>query len=96
LRGLKAALLTICEVVTYGSLLLLLPSVVVGLLFDFRVVEFLAYVMLAAVAGTAIMTGLAIHEGWYLEHLANSANSQSTPGRREPTLGGTTAGDQGD
>lgn len=93
MRGVKAALLTICELVTYGSLLLLLPSVVAGLLFDFRLVEFLAYVMLAAVAGTAIMTGLAMHEGWYLEHLVNS---QGTPERREPTLNGTTAGDHGD
>lgn len=83
LRSTKDALLTFFEVVAYGSLLLLLPSVLVGLLFDSVVGEILAQVVLVAVAGTAILTGIAIHEGWYFEHLSGWGVARE---RVEPSL----------
>jgi hypothetical protein len=58
-------------VVTYTALLLLLPCVVVGLVFDWRLTEILVQVMLVALAGTAILKTIAVHEGWYLEHLSD-------------------------
>ena len=72
LRDLKEALLTSCEMVAYGGLLLLLPCVPAALLFDgiWTLADIVAQATLAAVAGTAILTGVAIHEGWYLEHLS--------------------------
>jgi hypothetical protein len=70
LRQKKEALLTSFEVVAYGSLLLLLPGVVAGLIFDWSLTDILVQIMLFAVAGTAILTTIAVHEGWYLEHLS--------------------------
>jgi hypothetical protein len=70
LRQIKETLLTCFEVVAYGALLLLLPSVIAGLIFDWVLTDILAQVMLAAVAGTAVLTAIAIHEGWYFEHLS--------------------------
>jgi hypothetical protein len=66
----KAVLLTGFEVVAYGVLLLLLPCVVADLLFGCVLTDFLVQAMLVAVAGTAILTTIAVHEGWYLEHLS--------------------------
>jgi len=71
LQQIKEALLTCFEVVAYGALLLLLPCVVVDLLFEGILTEILVQVMLVAVAGTAIVTTIAVHEGWYLEHLSD-------------------------
>jgi hypothetical protein len=72
LLDLKEALLTSCEMVAYGGLLLLLPCVPAALLFDglWTLADIVAQATLAAVAGTAILTVIAIHEGWYLEHLS--------------------------
>ena len=70
LRQLKQTLLTCFEVVAYSALLLLLPSVVAGLVFDWIVTEILAQIILVAVAGTACLTTMAIHEGWYFDHLS--------------------------
>jgi hypothetical protein len=70
LRQLKQTLLTCFEVVAYSALLLLLPSVVAGLVFDWIVTEILAQIILVAVAGTACLTAMAIHEGWYFDHLS--------------------------
>ena len=64
------ALLTFFEAVAYGALLLLMPCVVAGLIFDSILTDILAPVMLIAVAGTAVLTAIAIHEGWYLDHLS--------------------------
>ena len=64
LRQLKEALLTCFEVVAYGGLLLILPCVLVGLVFDCMLTEILTSVTLVALAGTTVMTAIAIHEGW--------------------------------
>ena len=71
MQQIKEALLTCFEVVAYGALLLLLPCVVVDLLFEGILTEILVQVMLVAVAGTAILTAIAVREGWYLEHLSD-------------------------
>jgi hypothetical protein len=71
LQQIKEALLTSFEVLAYGALLLLLPCAVAGLFFDCFLTEILVQVMLVSVAGTAILTTIAIHEGWYLEHLSD-------------------------
>jgi len=63
-------LLTFFEVVAYGALLLLLPSVLAGLLFSWVLTEILAQIMLVSVGGTALLTAIAIHEGWYFDHLS--------------------------
>jgi hypothetical protein len=49
---------------------LLLPCVVARLIFDSILTDILALVMLIEVAGTIILTAIAIHEGWYLERLS--------------------------
>lgn len=67
LKRLKEALLTSFEVVAYGALLLLLPCVVADRIFDLMLAETLAQIMLVGVAGTAILTTIAVYEGWYLE-----------------------------
>jgi hypothetical protein len=83
LREIQKALLTCFELVAYGALLLLLPSVVASLLFDWILSDILVQVMLVAVAGAAILTAIAVHEGWYLEHLSRW---RLTRERFEPTL----------
>ena len=83
MRQIKEALLTFFEVVAYGALLLLLPCVVAGLIFDWIVTEMLVQVMLIAVTGTAVLTAIAIHEGWYFEH---SSGWRLTGHRVEPSL----------
>ena len=70
MRTTKEALLTGFEVVTYGALLLLLPCVVAQLIFGCPVTDTLVQVVLVGIAGTAILTTIAVHEGWYLEHLS--------------------------
>jgi hypothetical protein len=70
-------------VVAYGALLLLLPCVVAGLIFDSILTDILALVMLIAVAGTAILTAIAIHEGWYLDRLSGWGLTRN---RVEPSL----------
>jgi nitrate/nitrite transporter NarK len=78
LRKIKEALLTFFEVVAYGALLLLLPCVVAGLIFDSILSDILAQIMLVAVAGTVILTAIAIYEEWYPEHLSGwGAHPQS-------------------
>jgi hypothetical protein len=85
LRKIKEGLLTFLEVVAYGALLLLLPCVVAGLIFDSILSDILAQIMLVAVAGTAILTAIAIHEEWYPEHLSGWGLTRS---RVEPSLRG--------
>ena len=70
LRTIKEALLTCFEVVAYGALLLLLPCVVAELIFGCPVTDILVQVVLVGVAGTGILTTIAVYEGWYLEHLS--------------------------
>lgn len=70
LRRRKETLLTGFEVVAYGALLLLLPCALGGLIFDWILTELLVQVMLVAVGGTAVLTAIAIHEGWYFDHVS--------------------------
>jgi hypothetical protein len=44
--------------------------VVAELIFGWPVTDTLVQVVLAGVAGTGILTTIAVHEGWYLEHLS--------------------------
>jgi hypothetical protein len=81
--SIKEALLSFFEVLAYGTLLFLLPCVVAGLGFDWIVSDILVQVMLVAVACTAILTAIAIHEDWYLEHLSRW---RLTRERVEPSL----------
>ena len=83
MRRTKEALLTFFEVMAYGALLLLLPCVVAGLIFDSILTDIFALVMLIAVAGTAILTAIAIHQGWYFEHLSGWGFTRN---RVEPSL----------
>jgi hypothetical protein len=92
LRQVKEALLTFFEVVTYGALLLLLPCTVGGLIFDWILTEILVQAMLVAVAGTAILTTIAVHEGWYLEHLSDWRLERN---RAEPSLSAVPPSTQG-
>lgn len=70
MRQIKEALLTLFEVVAYGALLLLLPGVLAGFVFGWILTEILAQIMLVAVGGTALLTAIAIREGWYFDHLS--------------------------
>jgi hypothetical protein len=70
-RQIKEACLTLFEVVAYGALLLLLPGVLAGFAFDWILTEILAQIILVAVGGTALLTAIAIHEGWYFDHLSD-------------------------
>jgi hypothetical protein len=83
-------MLTVFEVMACGTMLLLFPCALAGLLFGFGLVDIVAQLMLVAVAGTAILTAIAIHEGWYAEHLSRFSRMEGvirrgTP-RQEPTL----------
>ena len=94
LRQITESLLTFFEVVSYGVLLLLLPSVVVDLFFGCTVTDILVQAMLVALAGTGILTAFAVHQGWYLEHLSGWGIAGD---RVEPSLGPPSApGEDGD
>ena len=97
LRRSKEALLTGFEVVTYGALLLLLPCVIAQLIFGCPVTDTLVQVVLVGIAGTAILTTIAVHEGWYLEHLSGwgLAGDRVEPSLRAqpPSPPGTDGGD---
>jgi hypothetical protein len=83
LQKLKEALLTSFEVLAYGALLLVLPCVVADRIFDWMLTEILAQAILVMVAVTAILTTIAVHEGWYLEHLSEWGLARD---RVEPSL----------
>jgi hypothetical protein len=79
-RNLKDLLLTLFEVSAYGSALLLLPCAIAGL-FGCTLSHILIPVLLGAVTGTVVLTGIAIREGWYFDHLSEGGVA---PGRAEP------------
>ena len=86
----KEVMLTVFEAVGCGSMLLLLPCALADLLFGFGLVDIVAHLMLVTVAGTAILTAIGVHEGWYAEHLSRlsrmeGVSRRGTP-RHEPTL----------
>jgi hypothetical protein len=84
MRKTKETLLTLVGAVTVVGALLLLPCVLADLAFGCALTEPLTQVLLFATASTAILTGIAIHEGWYADHLARLAGAE--PSRLEGTL----------
>jgi hypothetical protein len=82
-RQIKVGLLTFFEVVTYSTLLLLLPSVIAGLIFNWILTEMLVQIMLVGVTGTIVLTAIAMHEGWYFEHMSEWGLSRH---RVEPSV----------
>jgi len=84
MRKTKEALLTLFEAVAVVGALLVLPSVLVDLAFGWALTEPLTQVLLFGTASTAILTVIAIYEGWYGDHLARLAGAE--PSRLEVTL----------
>ena len=84
MRKTKEALLTLFEAVAVVGALLVLPSVLVDLAFGWGLTEPLTQVLLFGTASTAILTVIAIYEGWYGDHLARLAGAE--PSRLEVTL----------
>jgi hypothetical protein len=82
-RKLKDALLTLFELVTYGAGALLLPCAVAEVLFGWGLCDILVRVMLVAVPCTVVLTGVALHQGWYYDHLSGWGFDSE---RVEPTL----------
>ena len=79
----KTGLLTVFEVTAYGSALLLLPCALAGL-FGCNLSYILIPVILGSATGTAILTGIAVREGWYFDHLSGE---EVTRERVEPAPG---------
>ena len=69
----------------YGSALLLLPCVFAGL-FGCTLAYIVVPIMLGAVTGTVVLTAVAIHEGWYFDHLSGSDLAEERP---EPIFAST-------
>jgi hypothetical protein len=65
----KEMLLTFSEVAAVGATLLLLPCALAHLALGCELTDIVAQLSVVAVGVSAILTGLAIHEGWYLDHL---------------------------
>ena len=84
MRKTKEALLTLFEAVAVVCALLVLPSVLVDVAFGWALTEPLTQVLLFGTASTAILTVIAIYEGWYGDHLARLAGAE--PSRLEVTL----------
>ena len=76
MRKTKETLLTLSEAVAVVGALLLLPCVLADLVFDFELTEPLTQVLLFGTASTAILTVIAIREGWYADHLARLAGAE--------------------
>jgi hypothetical protein len=85
------ALLTLGEAATLAGALLLLPLVLAGLAFDWGFIEPLAAMVLLGAVSAAILTGVAVCQGWYGDHLCRLAGvdepSSSRP-RLEPIFEG--------
>ncbi|SEP49179.1 hypothetical protein SAMN02990966_07237 [Rhodospirillales bacterium URHD0017] len=93
MRKTKESLLTLFEVVTVGGGLLLLPCAVASIVVGCEIAEVVAQVVLLAGAGTAILTTIALHEGWYADHLSQLVQpaepSDGDARRVEPTWEGS-------
>ena len=83
MRNPKDALLTFFEVVTYGGGMLLLPCAVADLLLSWSSCSVVVPIILVAVPCTLILTGVALYEGWYYDHLSGWGFDSE---RVEPTL----------
>jgi hypothetical protein len=71
MREIKEALLTGLEAVAVLGALLLLPCTLALVTFGCDFTGLLSQVVLVAIAGTAILTVVAAHEGWYGDHLSS-------------------------
>jgi hypothetical protein len=84
-------ILLVGELLSIGAALLLLPCIFIDLAFGTGLVDALIDAMLVGFGGAAILTGVAIHEGWFAEDLSHpgavdEADRSPEGGRREPTL----------
>jgi hypothetical protein len=79
MRNIKEALLTFFEATAIVGGLFLLPCVLAWLAVGCEFTEPLAQTVLVAAAGTAIVTLVAIHEGWYADHLARLVGAEKPP-----------------
>ena len=89
MRAAMEVLLTLGEIATLVGALLLLPCVLAGLAFDWVLIEPLAAVVLLGAVSIAILTGVAVCQGWYTDHLcrlAGADENSSSPSRQEPIL----------
>lgn len=87
MRVAMEALLTLGEAATLAGALLLLPFVLAGLAFDWGLIEPLAAMVLLGAVSAAILTGVAVCQGWYSDHLCRLAGvdeNSSSPSRLEP------------
>ena len=82
MRDFKKMLLISFEIVVYGGGLLLLPCAMAGLLSDSLVSDLVAAVVVVAAVGTAILTAIAIHEGWFLKAPVGLAHQREKHGAR--------------
>ena len=90
LKKLKDGLLTFCELVTYCAGVLLLPCAVTDILFGWGLFDILLPTVLVAVLCTLILTGVALHQGWYYDHLSGwGFDSEGVEPTLPPKEGGT-------
>ena len=87
MRKIKEALLTLFEATAVGGGLLLVPCILADLAFGFALTLPLAQGVLVAAVSTAILTVVAICEGWYADHLARPPVTDEQPSRLKETLG---------
>ena len=95
LRDFKKMLLISFEIVVYGGGLLILPCAMAGLLSDSLVSDLVAAVVVVAAVGTAILTAIAIHEGWFLKHLSDWRTSGKSTEPVVPAQAGRTVAANG-
>jgi len=94
MRKTKEALLTLFEAMAVGGGLLLVPCVLADFVLGSVLTEPLAQVVLLAAVSTAILTVIAIREGWYADHLARLAGTDEQQSRLEGTLGSVRSPDE--
>lgn len=80
MRKSKEALLIFFEAAAIGGTLLLLPCAVAHVALGCGLTDIVAQATLAAVSASAILTGVAIHEGWYLDHLGRIGERDQADG----------------
>ena len=80
-------MLVACEALAVGAGLLLLPAALFDLAFGTDLFSILAQTMCIAVVFTAILTCMAITQGWFADYLSRNRLAVSfEKERREPTL----------
>ena len=83
-------MLVACEALAVSAGLLLLPSGLIDVAFGTNLFIILAQAMFIAVILTAILTCMAIQQGWFADYLFRNriATSLEAAERREPTFRG--------